>query len=80
MFTQHDKEEHLRVPLLLACHRTLQEGKADIGLLSLGPGTQKETLGGRGEETQHQEGSSGQKDKYGFQLNSPKKSWQKDQT
>lgn len=67
MFTQHDREERPRVPLLRACHRTLQEGKADIRLPSSGPGTQKETPGGREEETQHQEGSSGQKDKYGFQ-------------
>lgn len=77
VFTRRDRGARLRALLLRAWHKTLPEGKARIHFLSLVPGTQKECLGGRGEEMQYQGDSSGQMGKYGFQKNSPTKSGKK---
>lgn len=77
VFTRRDRGARLRALLLRAWHKTLPEGKARIHFLSSVPGTQKECLGGRGEEMQYQGDSSGQMGKYGFQKNSPTKSGKK---
>lgn len=71
MFTLHDTGEHLRAPLMLACHRRLRGGRGSIPHPLSVLGRWKESLQGRGEVAQCRQGSSGQEDRDGCVSNYP---------
>lgn len=63
MFTRRDTGEHLRAPLMQACHRRLRGGRGSIPHPLAVLGRWKESLQGRGEVAQCQQGSSGPEDR-----------------
>lgn len=71
MFTLHDTGEHLKAPLMQACHKRLRGGRGSTPRPPSVLGKWKESLQGRGEVARCQQGSSGQEDRDGFESNYP---------